>query len=911
VPVQVFTGKATNPTPIDHSTIEETSVLLDWWSARRAEEDWAISDRVYLSTDRDAVVNGDASVKIGEPVISELEVQDLIPGSTYYWRVDEVYADGQVIPGYIWQFLVTSKKATAPVPADGTLYADPNIVLSWTAGLGAQSHVVHIGTDQSAVANAVIGDGVLVIGTTYSPGPLNLETTYYWRVDEVGKGLFLGDVWSFTTGPDIPVTDPDLVGYWTLDETPDDFIIDDSGHHHHGQVVGGPTLVDDVVGGKALEFNGQNQFCKLGNWLPSQNQLTVALRVKWAGSTGVSQGLIAKRNTWTVSMWTLWAQENGQIVFEINKNEVLSESMAMDTWEHWAVTVGGASGQTVIYRDGLQVASGWQDSFSDNPTTNLVLGAMEFTGDACRNPFNGALDDVRIYSKVLTAAEIQQLSRIDLNQAWNPTPSSGAASNLGLGQNTVLLSWSAGEKAAQHKVLFGSEPNALVELGTVSEPSIVSPVVDVNGTYFWQVDEINTDGTVTEGPVWKLVIADCVLVDDFEGYIDDAIWFTWSDGFGWKEPAPGSTGNGTGSMVDINDVALSGDYSMSIAYDNTGTGSNIHGDPITATYSETQRTWASPQDLTQGGYNALVLSVHGSSGNAAAPLYVVLESAGQSAVIYHELPDTVVLTDGWKEWAIKLAGITSVDLTAVTKMVIGVGDASAAGGSGTLLVDQIVLVNYVFVEPAEPDSAALAGQWNFEGNFEDSSGNARHGTAMGEPNFVAGKVGQAISLDGIGDYVEITGYKGILGPNAVTVTAWINTISTETGTIVNWGTQSNGQRVDFRVNADRLRVEHGGGNIQGDTNVNDGSWHHVAVTVQENATISYPEVILYLDGIDDTRPGTDPDMFNIIANVDVSIGYRATNNDRFFMGQIDDVRIYDYALSRAEVGWLAGLTKPF
>ena len=93
--------------------------------------------------------------------------------------------------------------------------------------------------------------------------------------------------------------------------------------------------------------------------------------------------------------------------------------------------------------------------------------------------------------------------------------------------------------------------------------------------------------------------------------------------------------------------------------------------------------------------------------------------------------------------------------------------------------------------------------------------------------------------------------------------------------------------------------------------MNDGGWHHVAVTVQANATISYPEVILWLDGIDDTRAGTDPDIFDITANVDVSIGCRATNNDRFFTGQIDDVRIYDYALSDAEISWLAGRTQPF
>jgi len=83
------------------------------------------------------------------------------------------------------------------------------------------------------------------------------------------------------------------------------------------------------------------------------------------------------------------------------------------------------------------------------------------------------------------------------------------------------------------------------------------------------------------------------------------------------------------------------------------------------------------------------------------------------------------------------------------------------------------------------------------------------------------------------------------------------------------------------------------------------------VTVQENATISYPEVMLWLDGIDDTRPSTDPDEFALTAGQDVRIGSRPSNNDRFFLGAIDDVRIYDRALTPEEIAWLAGRTEPF
>ena len=72
---------------------------------------------------------------------------------------------------------------------------------------------------------------------------------------------------------------------------------------------------------------------------------------------------------------------------------------------------------------------------------------------------------------------------------------------------------------------------------------------------------------------------------------------------------------------------------------------------------------------------------------------------------------------------------------------------------------------------------------------------------------------------------------------------------------------------------------------------------------------------LWVDGLDDTRPTTDPDVFNLTAGPDVRIGRRASVDDRYFIGQIDEVRIYDRVLSPAEIAGLAGRTadihKPF
>ena len=212
----------------------------------------------------------------------------------------------------------------------------------------------------------------------------------------------------------------------------------------------------------------------------------------------------------------------------------------------------------------------------------------------------------------------------------------------------------------------------------------------------------------------------------------------------------------------------------------------------------------------------------------------------------------------------------------------------------------------------------LVGWWKLDGEYLDLgyvfdySGYNRHGTLGGEPQLIEGYIGNAMEFDGVDDYINIDGYKGILAnadgvQQPLTVTAWVKSTDSGDRTIASWGTSTSGERIDFRLFSGRLRVEHGAGNRQGDTNLNDGEWHHVGLTIVEGATISYPEVILWLDGKDDTRPGTSANAFAITARDDISIGRRAHNNSRLFLGSIDDFRLYDKVLTEVDMKILAGL----
>jgi len=244
-------------------------------------------------------------------------------------------------------------------------------------------------------------------------------------------------------------------------------------------------------------------------------------------------------------------------------------------------------------------------------------------------------------------------------------------------------------------------------------------------------------------------------------------------------------------------------------------------------------------------------------------------------------------------------------------------DRTGGGGTGKVLIDDIRLYSYdrQLVTPKAPDPAGLQVQYLFEGNAADTSGKGRNGSLKGAPTFVAGKVGQAISLNGTADYVNVDGYKGIVADAAgvqqpFTVCAWIKT-ATNARDIIAWGTNTGGQRMNFRVDT-VLRLEHGAGNMRGTNGPSllDDEWHHVAATVPLGGTL--PDTRLYVDGVGVSAPASATAAYNLKANVDVAIGMGGSiATGRFFKGLIDDARIYDRVLLPGEIASLAGRTVPF
>jgi len=624
--------QAWEPDPAD-GTIGVITPLLQWQAGVTAS-----LHRVYVGT----------SPELSEADLAGLPTPigmlwyggGLEAGATYYWRVDEVEFDMTTVhTGEVWSFTAAPAAAWTPAPADGARFIRPqDLELTWMAGLNGLSHEVYFGADADEVANGT-GDTFKgkVMETPYAPGDLENGKTYYWRVDEVAADdtRVAGEVWSFSTIPDVPVTDASLLGWWTLDEGEGQTAVDWSGHGHHGTVLGESQWVEGLDGGALdLEYGNTSDGVLAEAFDVAGGAITLAAWVK-PESFSQNDGRIITKATGTSTndhLWMLSTVASGAdyvLRFRLKTDEgqdtatlvASSGGLAAGEWAHTAATWDGAA--MVLYKDAVEVGRGAKGgaAVATNPGLKIAIG-NHFSGTTGTRPLDALIDDVRVYGKALTPEELAEAMRGNPLLAWDPEPAHNATVDI---ESVTTLRWNAGDGAVEHDVYLGDDKDAVKAADASDDTGIYRgrqtaviyspPEGFAWGTaYFWRIDEVAVDGTVSQGRTWNFTVADYLIVEDFESYTNEIgrrVFELWLDGVGFTQPEPGNPGNETGATVghdiwtdgsphfegtltETADVQ-GGEQAMPLYYDNTET-------PF---YSETERTWNTAQNWTRQGVQVL------------------------------------------------------------------------------------------------------------------------------------------------------------------------------------------------------------------------------------------------------------------------------------------------------------------
>jgi hypothetical protein len=284
--------------------------------------------------------------------------------------------------------------------------------------------------------------------------------------------------------------------------------------------------------------------------------------------------------------------------------------------------------------------------------------------------------------------------------ARKPYPDSGATDV----DVDVTLSWRAGREATEHDVYLSTDEQAVVNgdvlVDTVSQ-AVHGPLsLDLDETYYWKINEVNTAETPTtlEGEVWNFTTRKYLIVDHFEDYDagENQIWYSWHDGMGYgkENNPPYYAGNGTGSAVGDETtssyteeaIVHGGGKAMPYWHDNAKAGA--------LPYSEA--TLQIGKDWTVGAPTTLVLWFYGDLANSAELMYAKVNEA---KVAYSGDPADLTRPI-WTQWNIDLASLDT-SLENVTELTIGFEKAGSVGGAGKVIFDDIRLYREAPAVPSE------------------------------------------------------------------------------------------------------------------------------------------------------------------------------------------------------------------
>src|SRR3989344_5522242 len=664
-----------------------------------------------------------------------------------------------------------------------------------------------------------------------------------------------------------------LVGYWSMNENTGTVASDFSGNGNRGILTNGPTWVDGKRG-KALNFDGVDDTVPLANLrvnTAASAKNTVSFWMYW--KTG--GGTVGFSMPFGFTSYDLTFYTSGYFGFNTVNSDVLgisSTNLANQSVHVVAVFFNGTPSATnnALYINGvLQTIT----QLMGTPVSRTIGGSVNISGfpNSASYKFNGLIDEVRIYNRALSATEIQALYKSGAAKIKFPAITrTSLTSGSEQPPTPPQSSWTTAS--------ITPSPNKLVLLavGTFGSAMTVTSVTG-NGLTWVKVGEVTNSGTITlfraMGPA---PTAGAVTIT---ATANRAAW----------------------SVVEYGGVDTSGTNGYG-AIVQSATGSNGYASSLTVTLAK----FAS---ATNAAYGATMFDNDSSVG--------VYPGSGFSTIHQPSSFSGAIQTED------KFSEDTTVDWT------YGINVYNAGIAAEIKAKPKTSKIN---ASQNSKITNGLVGMWSFNGpdltttTAYDRSGQGNNGT-LGTagtarlPLRAAGKLGQALDFasgggDG-GSYVDVGSPAILDNLPQVTVSAWIYPRSaggnTSGGTIIN---KSDGA---IPLNGWRFSLVTGGGatkilffnvdytttdiNVKSvDNTIAFNQWQHVAVswTGSNNAS----DVRIYLNGMEVSYKLQTSAVGTRVSDAAQSFGVGDPGTGADFDGLIDEVRIYNRALSAGEVSAL-------
>lgn len=669
----------------------------------------------------------------------------------------------------------------------------------------------------------------------------------------------------------LPPSNLGLVGYWPMDEGVGTVTKDLSGNKNNGTLTGGPTWVTGKLGG-ALNLNGSSAYINVGNSSVFNSQsITVNAWVKYNAFAGSDNEIVGKyANSNGSTGWILFrstaSYENGCVTgklcflltppstgFGLGQKMLVgaNTNLTTGTWYHVVGTYDYNSNVMSIYVNGVLNNSVTKSTTQGiaTSTVNVSIGANQLDNNRFTN---GLIDDVRIYNRSLSASEVQQLYSAGVAKM---NTSSANKNTSGL-----LRYWTfdgADTSTTTATDISGSGNNGTL----VNSPSLVSgkigQALNLNGSnqYITSASAFSAGQALTVTG-WLYSTESTAIYKNFLDTVSASpmIWWDTNGKIEFDAGAGRSTNVYRNQWVFVALSKPSGSSNPTYYVNGVSIGSG-------STYSVPAST---PTWFNRGGAQTW----KGKADDIRT--YNRALSASEIKQIYN-------------------AGVGTQ-----------VNSAQANSPSGSL-------------------TTGLVGYWSFNGidvsttTAFDRSGSSNNGTLNNGPTLAIGKMGQSMKFDGNLNYISITNTSSLqpLSGNW-SVGFWVYRLGAGSGDYPEvigsrpWGTAADkGWAVSYSSSDNKVGAHYADGTTGFDVTATKSSstvalntWQHwVVVFDRTNGKLNY-----YLNGQLDIQQSPTFPSGSINQTDTIYMGREiAGANSRKLNAKIDDVRVYNRALSLAEI----------